>query len=158
MNIFYLHEDTATCARQHNDKHCVKMILEYAQLMSTAHHQADSPIKHLLYKQTHINHPSAIWARESKANYEWLYQLFVELCQEYTYRYGKVHKTFSDKSELLSNVPDLPDIGLTEIPKCMPDACKVGNVLESYREYYRTEKQSLGTWKNRETPDWWATC
>ena len=37
MNIFYLHNDPRTCAEMHLDKHVVKMILEYAQLLSTAH-------------------------------------------------------------------------------------------------------------------------
>ncbi len=89
------------------------MILEYSQLLSTAHRVLDGQqyvddssgrrIKRwklnnsfagdsLLYKATHINHPSAIWARESKANYQWLAYLLVELCKEYTHRYGKVHK------------------------------------------------------------------
>ena len=41
MNIFYLHNDVKTCAQMHNDKHVVKMILEYAQLLSTAHRVID---------------------------------------------------------------------------------------------------------------------
>ena len=41
MNIFYLHNDTKLCAEQHVDKHVVKMIVEYAQLLSTAHRMID---------------------------------------------------------------------------------------------------------------------
>jgi len=41
MNIFYLHNDPQVCAAYHCDKHVVKMILEYAQLLSTAHHELD---------------------------------------------------------------------------------------------------------------------
>ncbi len=41
MNIFYLDSDPRICAQMHNDKHCVKMILEYAQLLSTAHRVID---------------------------------------------------------------------------------------------------------------------
>ena len=37
MNIFYLHNNPKVCAEQHVDKHVVKMIVEYAQLLSTAH-------------------------------------------------------------------------------------------------------------------------
>jgi len=96
----------------HNDKHCIKMILEYAQLLSTAHRVLDgSIIERLstsgrkqkvyvladnrdatLYSATHVNHPSAIWVRQSYANYVWLSKLLTELCKEYTYRYGKIHK------------------------------------------------------------------
>ena len=31
--------------------------------------------------------------RESVANYVWLYNLFEKLCDEYTFRYGKIHST-----------------------------------------------------------------
>ena len=41
MNIFYLDNHTHRCAKQHCDKHVVKMIIEYAQLMSTAHRVLD---------------------------------------------------------------------------------------------------------------------
>ena len=41
MNIFYLDNHTHRCAKQHCDKHVVKMIIEYAQLLSTAHRVID---------------------------------------------------------------------------------------------------------------------
>ena len=41
MNIFYLDPDPKVCAEMHNNKHTVKMIIEYAQLMSTAHRVLD---------------------------------------------------------------------------------------------------------------------
>ena len=41
MNIFYLDKEVVPCAQMHLDKHCVKMILEYAQLLSTAHRVLD---------------------------------------------------------------------------------------------------------------------
>ena len=31
---------------------------------------------HFLYKSCHVNHPSNIWLRQSKANYEWLYDMW----------------------------------------------------------------------------------
>ena len=95
MNIFYLHPDPKKCAEMHLNKHCVKMILEYAQLLSTAHRVLDGDDyanQYNLYKATHVNHPSAIWVRQSCYNYSWLMQLLCHLCIEYTHRYGKVHK------------------------------------------------------------------
>ena len=103
MNIFYLDHDVAKCAEMHNDKHVVKMILEYCQLLSTAHRYLDGVeqigqtktgrnVKRwklnderdtILYSATHINHPSAVWCRQTAANYHWLYKLLVELCKEY---------------------------------------------------------------------------
>ena len=41
MNIFYLDRDPKIAAQYHLDKHVVKMIVEYAQLMSTAHRLLD---------------------------------------------------------------------------------------------------------------------
>jgi len=85
MNIFYLDKDPRICAENHCDKHCVKMILEYAQLLSTAHRVLDGdPNQELpdgrqdvLYKATHVNHPSAVWVRQNEANYKWLYKMWI---------------------------------------------------------------------------------
>ena len=44
MNIFLLNENPLLCAEQHCDKHVVKMVIEYAQLMSTAHRYLDGEL------------------------------------------------------------------------------------------------------------------
>ena len=41
MNIFYLHKDPVESAKLHCDKHVCKMIIEYAQMLSTAHRMLD---------------------------------------------------------------------------------------------------------------------
>ena len=41
MNVFYLDHHTQRCASKYVDKHVVKMIVEYAQLLSTAHRVLD---------------------------------------------------------------------------------------------------------------------
>ena len=41
MNIFYLDENPWVNAEMHCDKHCVKMILETAQMLCTAHRSLD---------------------------------------------------------------------------------------------------------------------
>lgn len=124
-----------------SDKHVVKMILESAQLMSTAHHLHNSKHAPLLYKPTHTKHPSAIWVRQSKQHYEWLYQHFVALCDEYTKRYGKVHKTQQTIGDVLKLVPsEMPDVEFTAPPCAMPDEYKDGDSLSSYRRYYESEK------------------
>ena len=157
MNVFYLDSDPATCARYHVDKHCVKMILEYAQLLSTAHHVLDGEtlLTPHLYKATHRNHPSAVWVRQSKANYQWLYSLLEELSIEYTYRYSKVHAT-TRLFSLLQYAPDnISDQEFTQPTPAMPEEYKIaGNSLESYRLYYNNDKQRMFAWKNRNTPDW----
>lgn len=154
MNIFYLDPDPIVAAKYHVDKHCVKMILESAQLMSTAHHVLDGE-KNGLYKKTHVNHPSAIWARKSDENYKWLYRLFEALLDEYEYRYGKIHKS-SEKKEVLKDPPkNIPKRKFTEPTPAMPDQyITESNSVVSYRKYYVGEKNNLFSWKDRETPEW----
>lgn len=157
MNVFYLDSDPATCARYHVDKHCVKMILEYAQLLSTAHHVLDGEtlLTPHLYKPTHKNHPSAVWVRQSKANYQWLYNLLEELSTEYMYRYSKVHAT-TRLFKYLEYAPDnIPDQEFTQPTPAMPDIYKVeGDSLSSYRRYYNGDKQRMFSWKHRSIPEW----
>ena len=51
MNIFFLHRDPEQAAKEHVDKHVVKMIVEYAQLLSTAHRMLDG-IEYTVYSKT----------------------------------------------------------------------------------------------------------
>lgn len=177
MNIFYLHNDPKTCAEMHNDKHCVKMIIEYAQLMSTAHRLLDGEeyldktvngrsIKRwrlgdirsdaLIMKASHINHPSAVWTRANNENYIWLYRLWFYLCKEYTHRYGREHAVEIRTSEVLYLTPRNIAKGDFYPPTpAMPDTYKVtGDSLTSYRNYYMGGKQHLATWKKRNIPEW----
>lgn len=178
MNIFYLHHDPVTCATLHNNKHVVKMILEYAQLLSTAHRVLDgkpyyigrakkhwdlgekNPLELILYKATHINHPSAVWVRQSIANYRWLALMLRALCREYTYRYGKTHKVEREglMLTLLTNTPsNISRLeNFTEPTPAMPDEYKVKNdSIQSYINYYVGAKKHLANWKNRTIPSWY---
>ena len=44
---------------------------------------------------------------------------------------------------------------MTEFKKCMPDECKVDDVVESYRNYYLMHKRHIAQWKKRNIPEWW---
>ena len=180
MNIFYVHPDPAICAQQHVDKHCVKMILEYAQLLSSAHRfldgsectvisqsgrkkkvwQLNDDRDSVIYAATHINHPSAKWARHSLANYQYLFKLWIELMREYNYRYGKIHASMR-LAKYLKNAPT--NISTTEgfsAPwRAMPDEYKFERTepdytVKSYRAYILGAKSQMLKWKNRQTPDW----
>ena len=153
MNIFYLDHDVDTSAQYHTDKHVVKMILEYAQLLCTAHRLIDDIESDVLYKATHKNHPSAKFVRMTSGNYYYVYSLFIALCNEYTYRYGKVHKTDSRLRHALKDAPiQLPIGAMTRVPQAMPDAFKVPNSMIAYRNYYRKDKQHLHKWTKRQIP------
>jgi hypothetical protein len=153
MNIFFLHWDPRICAMMHVDKHVIKMILETCQLLCTTHHVTES--KYVPpYKLTHKNHPSTKWVRESQGNYKYLINLGKELCKEYTYRYGKIHKCQSYIEEMGNNIPPIPDNGFTTPALAMPNEYKSKDVVESYRSYYYFEKMDLHSWKKRDIPDW----
>jgi hypothetical protein len=183
MNIFYLHKDPVKAAEMHVDKHVVKMILESCQLLSTAHRVLDGiqqigksktgrnvkrwvipeqythgliDLDSVLYQATHVNHPSAVWVRKSLLNYKWLHALLVALCNEYTYRYSKIHKCESDGLvHILSVAPfNSPHVPFTEPTPAMPDQYKVSeNSIQSYRNYYNGEKQRMFSWKKRDVPE-----
>lgn len=144
MNIFYLDHDQATCAKYHCDKHVVKMILETAQILCATHDRYGEH-QDWMYKPTHVKHPCTLWAGDSVAHYDWLQKLGMELCYEYTRRYGKVHKTQAILEQL--KTPPIELIYLYEPtwddpPRCMPDECKAPSALESYKIYYK-HKQSV---------------
>lgn len=157
MNIFYLDESPFRAARYHCDKHVLKMIIEYAQLMSTAHRILDPDLNHDdKYKATHINHPCAKWVRDNTANYSYVNALWLTLGEEYTWRYGKRHKTLVGKETQLSVFPTnlCRSSSITPLPQCMPEQYKQDDPVQAYRAYYRGEKSKFATWKNREAPKW----
>jgi len=180
VNIFYLSAYPDQCAEMHNNSHCSKMIIEYAQLMSTAHRVLDgteyygrtknnrkikrwklnSELEHILYKASHINHPSGIWVRQSRKNYLWLYELWTELNKEFMYRYDhdRSHESFRKLKEALYRPPmNMPYGKWTEPTPAMPDDVKNESSLVSYRNYYIKYKQHLAKWKKREEPHWYVT-
>ena len=152
MNIFYLHKDPETCAQMHCDQHVVKMILEYAQMLSTAHRVYGGEDERL-YKVAHLNHPSTIWARSHTNNYLYLRDLFFYLCFEYTIRYRKIHKTQDRLEDVLFDLPaDIPS-GESEIPQCMPAEYKHNNPIVGYRNFYRCYKVRFATYKFTSMPE-----
>ena len=157
MNIFYLDNPPDDAAEMHCDKHCVKMILEYAQMLSTAHRELDGNVPDILYKSTHKNHPSTIWTRSSKQHYDWLFRLFRMLSAEYTLRYGKIHKTWEKLGKILETAPkNIVENGWSDPPQCMPDHCKKPDTIDAYRNYYLTETASFSTWKYSKQTTWWV--
>jgi hypothetical protein len=181
MNIFYLDKDPKVCATMHCDKHVVKMIIEYAQLLSTAHRVLDGVSKNVLtksnrkyttwihptplmettlYKSTMRNHPSAIWARQSLSHYVYLKELWKNLCAEYTYRYGKVHITYTKLIDVLEvNPTNIPNVTFFDPPPAMshfPLCIVPNNSLHSYYNYYIVAKNYFAKWTKRPIPEWYS--
>lgn len=150
MNVFYLNKCPAQAAQMQCDKHVVKMLLETAQLLSTAHHLCGEGGP---YKVTHQNHPSAVWARASVSNYRWLYAHLEALSDEYTERYAKVHKTWREHAKALSRCPEgIKGLKFTEPPQCMPDDCKQKDTTLAYLIYYNHKADE---WEARGRPMKW---
>lgn len=160
MNIFYLDADPELAAQAQCNKHVVKMIVETAQLLSTAHRMLDGSTyadQVGLYKSTHVNHPSNVWVRSGLHNYQWAHQHFVALLCEYTLRYGKIHASDRLVSALETPPENLVDTEFTEPPQCMPDVYKQRVTVEAYRDYYAGEKAGFCKWSKRGVPNWFVT-
>lgn len=146
MNIFYLSKSPEKAATYMYNKHVVKMILESAQLLCTAHIELDGNNNQVPYKATHKNHPSAIWTRSCDKNYLWLYRHMIALGEEYTRRYNKKHLTILKCEKTLCKLPkNINKLNsTTEMPQCMPDQYKVeGDSVGAYWNYYEQEKHSV---------------
>ena len=157
MNIFYLDRDPKTAAQMHCDRHVVKMILESAQMLSTAHRVIDGDDyanERGLYKMAHKNHPSTIWVRSSDEHYNWMYSLMLSQMEEYTYRYDKHHATERLIEPLRLLPTSIENNGFVDPPMCMPEYCKKDDVVSSYQNYYIEEKSDFATWKRRAMPEW----
>lgn len=154
MNIFFLHPDPEIAAKILCNKHVVKMILESAQMICTVLRRygiTDEQFPNM-YKKAHPKHPSTLWAGEKRGNLLWLYHHAIAMSKEYTYRYGKVHTTYT---KILSKA--LPFIKAINIPEgysrpreAMPDLHKTDNPVESYISYYLIDKSRMLEWYRKD--------
>jgi len=167
MNIFFLHLDPRVSVKYYFDKHCIKIILEICQMVYTAHwmtastddwidtHRHDLHLEP--YRKTHYNHPTSKWVRQCQSNYRYACIMGIALCEEYTHRYHKVHKSEPRLRWLLEHLPskymtdpidaylatiNLP-VGCTPIPLAMPAEYHSINAIHSYRKYYVQAKTHI---------------
>ena len=181
MNIFLLDESPGVAARMHCDKHVPKMIVESAQMLSTAHRMLDGKeylapsksgkrmTKHYLlernddviYKAVHAAHPCTVWTMQSASNYIWHYGLFHALSEEFEYRFKKIHRSWYILKYISVIPKNIPDIGPTPYAKAMkayPDIAAIEDPVEAYRQFYIADKIEFAKWeKGRSAPAWWNT-
>ena len=149
MNIFILDKDPKKAARQHCDKHVVKMISECRQMMRFAHIKNPT-------KRGYINHPCSVWVRSTIDNYCWVYDLAEGLNEEYKRRYSKSEDHKSWQTIKSWEMPEIPTTGLTSFALAMPEQYQdPTDPVGSYREYYINDKQDFATWRKTERPHWW---
>lgn len=154
MNIFYLDPHPVLCAAYHNDSHVCKMILETAQLLgeTRAVHGLATPCQ----SPRHQNHPCRKWTGLNQSNYLWLKELGHCLCNEYTFRWGKIHK-WQNHFHLFDDlgVDFLPEGEFTPPPLAMPVELHQENHVLAYRAYYQEKKNHLAQWTKRGIPSWY---
>ena len=180
MNIFVLDKDPLIAAKMHCDKHVPKMIVESAQMLSTAHRLLDGEeymapsksgkrmVKHyrlpehddVIYKAVHAKHPCTIWTMQSHNNYLWHYHLWRYLAEEFEYRFGKVHASWEKLKDILYDTPKNLVYGdMTPFAKAMkayPDLMEIADPVKAYQEFYKADKIKFAKWeKGRPTPKWW---
>jgi len=187
MNIFAIeHGDEIACpiesGQNQCDKHVVKMPLESAQMLCTAHRildgyqttelsksgrnlktwkHSDPYLDKVLYKSVHDNHPCSVWARESESNYNWLYDHFISLCIEYKYRYEKDHGCYLKLVDVLKTPPkNIPSGEITPFKLAMnsnPECMFPEDPVKSYRMYYKTKQDRFKmVWTKRQVPGWFT--
>ena len=183
MNIFILSDDPVQAAQLQCDKHIVKMVLESAQMLSTAHRMLDGNVmkapsksgkrmvnkyvhpdldmNEALYNAVHFNHPCTVWTMQSAKNYAWHFRHFIALCNEYKYRYGKTHMTDEKLRCVLAKYPEnIPKKKQTPFALAMqnePQCIFPNDPVKSYRSYYKTKQERFKmVWTKRETPEWFV--
>ena len=168
MNIFVTDKDPAQAAKNLCDKHIAKMIVESAQMLSTAWWLLDSGCPGAsIYKPTHKHHPCTKWVMESDGNYLWLGQHAMAMCLEFTRRYGGIHKTQALVECLWKHPPrNIPNHGMRHMTPfvdayCGDDPvghfmCYVpGDPVQSYRNFYKLDKTRFAKWNHGSKPSWW---
>lgn len=164
MNIFFLHKDPQWAANALCDKHVPKMLLESAQMLSTAVHKHTKKTDEDLYidgiyKPAYPNHPMTKWVGLNRDNFRWTLENAVWISQEYCKRFKKLHKS-SKVINSIYNCNYLYEIlegNFKEPPQCMPDEYKDNDYVTAYRKYYQGAKSYFAKWQRGvDAPEWWV--
>lgn len=163
MNVFSFHPEPYTSALWLDDLRKNKMILESAQMLSTAMHLMNSPDTDKVYKSTHVNHPANVWVRSSRANFKWTLDWMIALGEQR----GKPHKSLSlvPHFEEFYSTGDFSNEELTPFVNCarkapgVMDFTHVVDSCDAYRRYLSMKWDSddrRPTWFNGSQPNWYA--
>ena len=160
MNLFSTSECPDQSARWLVDRHVSKMGLEATQCLCTAYHEqgVEAP-----YYPSHRNHPTSIWIRASYDNFQWAIAHGHAIFDEYTARYGKIHKSQAvldwceeNASKLGFDSFDLTPFAIAisedSICRTLPEFDE-SDPITCYRKYIQYDKVHLHAWK-RNKPNW----
>lgn len=170
MNLFWLSRKFRRNARYHCDQHVVKMPAEAVQLLYSVlivllpdqAWRATAPLNKQGtargYDIPNLNHPLAIWVRQSRTNFNLCLEYALALCKEYTRRYSKIHFVEQHANWLALNIPEnLPATPMTPIPICTPDggqATSIKKAVKIYRRAYVRDKLTFARYYHCSMPKW----
>jgi hypothetical protein len=162
MNLFVLDRMPRKAAEYNCDAHVRKIILESVEMLGYAFDKGHFKPWAWLHKSgRHLNHPMSLWVRDTKQNFDWTLQHAYALCEEFSYRFGKLHKCQGYLDWIASNLPlsNLRDYEQTDWPRCFGDYEEIvgetENAVYDYRRYYMLAKRHLAKWTRREIPEWY---
>ena len=181
MNIFWLSLDPKQLAAFYSDTHCVKIILEIAQMLYTARRSCGeidiAPPGKTAYRSSHKNHPMTRFVASSPQAWKKTCEIGLALCREYTLRFNKVHACECHILLLQENPPQhwrmeavsppknkksrqtrFGKFGTLSVPLCMPPKYHDDCAVTAYRNYYKTEKRGpTQRWgRIRKAPEWYT--
>lgn len=163
MNIFKLDHDPEIAASYHISQHLAKLILESAQMLSTAVRTNNPQLQNdLIYKSAYVKHPCTIAVSSSRDIFRYVTRLGIALNIERQFRFKINHDHASVKTikECFNYIDTIPNTN-HPWPLAMPEDCKCSDdEVECYRDYYIRYKQKnkSGRWMMyyypREIPYW----
>lgn len=161
MNIFAFDSDPWLSALWLDDVRKNKMVVETAQLLSTAIRFNDPFTELAVYKPAYIGHPCTVWARTSRDNFKWLTEYFRCLVVQRggahksaalisSFEHYALHGRFSSTNRTpFANCARNLDRGV--------DYSHVSDVHSAYRQYIndRWSRDTITlSWKHGKQPDW----
>ena len=164
MNVFVSSYCPTEAAQMLADKHVVKMTLESAQLLSTYCREHLGRDDDGLYRSTHRNHPCSVAMRDNPRYLAWTIEHAFALSDEFTHRYGRVHKSLAVIQQCVdiirdSGVLDGVSACALDAPKCvLPEHRRICCVVDAYRATLKHKycHDFAGRWTRRPPPHWFS--
>lgn len=152
MNIFATDPSPIKSAQYLDSKRVVKMVLESAQMLSTAITLNGGCG---WYKIAHKNHPCTKAVANNSTNYKWLLNHFIALCNEYTKRYHKVHKCAQYVQQAKDGIKYIPYNDTLELVNCAANKENGINYKHIDDVYLAYKLYLCDRWEtDKRTPKW----
>jgi hypothetical protein len=162
LQIFLPDKDFNKCAEYLDDKRLNKIIVEAAQILSTALWVNNCDIAETMYAEgkiylpSHEFHPLVKWAASHNLNFMQVNGYLISLVDEYYYRFNKIHKcsdmyyTFCILQKHIKNTGDY-----CRQPNCTTHHKHIKDIFLAYREelcYKWNNDKVKPKWTHRDIP------